>query len=215
MAGRTFGLGLTGGIGNGKSTVASFLADLGATVMDADAIARSITAAGGLAISQIRQAFGDEMITPEGALDRDQMRALAFSDPGARKRLEAIIHPLVGQETWRQADAAMAAGSRCLVFDVPLLVESAHWRARVDAVLVVDCTPPTQVARVMARSQLNEAAVQAIIAAQSPRLRRLQAADAVIFNDGLSVQALRAEVDTLAARFGLSLVVHPDPVPKA
>ncbi len=208
-------LGLTGGIGSGKSTVAAFLADLGAAVIDADAIARTVTAPGGLAIPLIRNTFGDEMITCEGALNRDRMRSLAFADASARKRLEAIIHPLVGQETWRQADAATAAGHRCLVFDVPLLVESAHWRARVDAVLVVDCTVPTQIQRVMARSQLDAFAVQAIITAQSPRLRRLQAADAVVFNDSMSLQVLRAEVDKLAARFGLSLAVNSDPLPQA
>ncbi len=214
MAG-VFRLGLTGGIGSGKSTVAAFLADLGAAVMDADVIARAVTAPGGLAIPLIRDAFGSDMITTDGALDRERMRSLAFADASARKRLEAIIHPLVGQETVRQADAAAAAGHRCLVFDVPLLVESAHWRAKVDAVLVVDCTVPTQIARVMARSQLDAAAVQAIIAAQSPRLRRLQAADAVVFNDNLSLQVLREEVDKLAPRFGLSLAVHPDPLPQA
>ncbi|MDR3371175.1 dephospho-CoA kinase [Rhodoferax sp.] len=212
---RTFRLGLTGGIGSGKSTVAGMLADLGAAVIDADAIARSVTAPDGLAIAPIRECFGDEVITPEGALDRARMRALVFSDPGARDRLEAIIHPLVGQENWRKADAAEAAGSRCLVFDVPLLVESKHWRARVDAVLVVDCPVPTQIARVMARSQLDEAAVQAIIVAQSPRNLRLQAADAVIFNDNMSLQALHAEVVTLATRFGLSLTIHPDPLLQA
>jgi len=210
MAG-AFRLGLTGGIGSGKSTVATFLADLGAAVMDADAIARSVTAPGGLAIAPIRAAFGNDMITAEGALDRDQMRARAFADARERKRLEAIIHPLVGQETARQADAAVAAGHRCLVFDVPLLVESSHWRTRVDAVLVVDCLPQTQIARVVARSQLDPAGVQTIINAQSPRLRRLQAADAVIFNEGLSLGVLRAEVATLATGFGLSLVhsTHP------
>lgn len=206
----TFRLGLTGGIGSGKSTVAGMLADLGAAVMDADAIARSVTEPGGLAVNPIRNSFGKEMITPEGALDRNRMRALAFSDPGAKARLEAIIHPLVGQETWRQASAAEAAGSRCLVFDVPLLVESEHWRERVDAVLVIDCPTQAQIARVMARSQLDEAAVKAIIAAQSPRLHRLQAADAVIFNDSISLQALRREVISLATRFGLSLAVQPD-----
>lgn len=206
-----FRLGLTGGIGSGKSTVAGFLADLGAAVIDADAIARAVTAPGGLAIPLIRNAFGDAMITPEGALDRDQMRTLAFSDPAARKRLEASIHPLVGQETGRQAAAAEAAGHRCLVFDVPLLVESAHWRSQVDAVLVVDCLPQTQLARVVARNQLDPAAVQAIIQAQSPRLRRLRAADAVIFNDALSLGGLRAEVAALAVGFGLSLaqLTHP------
>lgn len=206
-----FRLGLTGGIGSGKSTVAGFLAELGAAVIDADAIARAVTAPGGLAIPLIQDAFGNDMITPAGALDRERMRAAAFADAHQRKRLEAIIHPLVGQETWRQADAAVAAGHRCLVFDVPLLVESAHWRARVDAVLVVDCLPPTQVRRVMARSQLDASAVQAIIDAQSPRLRRLQAADAVIFNDGPSLEVLRADVAALATGFGLSLtqMTHP------
>ncbi|MBB1074908.1 dephospho-CoA kinase [Rhodoferax sp. 4810] len=214
MAG-VFRLGLTGGIGSGKSTVAAFLADLGAAVMDADAIARAVTAPGGLAIPLIRDAFGSDMITADGALNRERMRSLAFADASARKRLETIIHPLVGQETGRQADAATATGHRCLVFDVPLLVESAHWRAKVDAVLVVDCSAQTQVQRVMARSQLDAAAVQAIIAAQSPRLRRLQAADAVVFNDSISLLDLRAEVDRLATRFGLSLAVHPDPLPQA
>ena len=205
-------LGLTGGIGSGKSTVAAFLADLGAAVMDADAIARSTTAPGGLAIPLIRDTFGDAMITADGALNRDQMRRLAFTDAKARQRLEAIIHPLVGQETWRQAHAATAAGHRCLVFDVPLLVESAHWRAKVDTVVVVDCTEQTQIRRVIARSQLDAAAVQAIIAVQSPRLRRLQAADAVIFNDNLGLQDLREEVAALAARFGLSSWANPDPM---
>lgn len=210
-----FRLGLTGGIGSGKSTVAGFLADLGAAVMDADAIARSVTASGGLAIPPIRYAFGDEMITADGAMNRDRMRSLAFTDASARKRLEAIIHPLVDQETWRQADAAAAAGHLCLVFDVPLLVESTHWRAKVEAVLVVDCTVPTQIQRVMTRSQLDETAVQAIITAQSPRLHRLRAADVVVFNDSISLQVLRAEVGTLAARFGLSLAAYSDRLPQA
>jgi dephospho-CoA kinase len=210
-----FRLGLTGGIGSGKSTVACMLADLGASVIDADAIARLVTAPGGLAITPIRESFGNELITTEGALDRNRMRALVFSDPGAKARLEAIIHPLVGQETWRQADIAEAAGSRCLVFDVPLLVESTHWRTRVDAVLVVDCPVPTQIARVMARSLLDDTTVKAIIAAQSPRLRRLQAADAIIFNDNSPLQALREEVISLATRFGLSLVIQPAPQLKA
>jgi dephospho-CoA kinase len=198
-------LGLTGGIGSGKSTVAGFLADLGAAVVDADAIARSVTAAGGAAIAPIRATFGNNMVTPDGALDRQQMRSLAFADASARQRLEAIIHPLVGLETRRQAETAVAAGCRCLVFDVPLLVESAHWRSRVDQVLVVDCSESTQISRVMARNQLDPAAVQAIIAAQAPRLRRLQAADAVVFNDGVSLAVLRLEIGALAAGFGLSL----------
>jgi len=200
-----FRLGLTGGIGSGKSTVAGILVELGAAVIDADAIAHAVTATGGPAIEAIRATFGNNMITPEGALDRQKMRALAFSHPHARQQLEAIVHPLVGAETRRQSDAAIVAGQRCLVFDVPLLVESSRWRSQVDAVLVVDCTEATQISRVMARSQLDAAAVQAIINTQAPRARRLQAADAVIFNDGIPLHVLRSKVAALATTFGLSL----------
>jgi dephospho-CoA kinase len=196
---------LTGGIGSGKSTVAALLARLGAAVIDADAIARQLTAPGGRAMPAIAQQFGPDFVTPEGALNRDRMRALAFTDPGAKKNLEAIIHPLVAEETARQTGAAEQAGHPCLVFDVPLLVESARWRQKVDHVLVVDCLPETQITRVMARNGLTRAAVEAIIAAQSQRLRRLQAADSVIFNDGLTLQGLSTEVAMLAPRFKLSL----------
>ena len=127
-----FKLGLTGGIGSGKSTVAAMLAELGAAVMDADAISRAVTAPGGAAIEAIRQAFGAAFITPEGALDRSRMRSLAYTDASARQRLEAIIHPLVNQEIWQQARRAEAAACPCLVFDVPLLIESTRWRGQVD-----------------------------------------------------------------------------------
>lgn len=203
--GPPFHVGLTGGIGSGKSTVAALLARLGAAVIDADAIARQLTAPGGRAMPAIAQQFGPDFVTPEGALNRDRMRALAFTDPGAKKNLEAIIHPLVAEETTRQTGAAEQAGHPCLVFDVPLLVESARWRQKVDHVLVVDCLPETQITRVMARNGLTRAAVEAIIAAQSQRLRRLQAADSVIFNDGLTLQGLSTEVAMLAPRFKLSL----------
>ena len=184
--------------------MAALLAQAGAAIIDADAIARQVTAPDGLAMSAIAQQFGPEFVTAQGALDRDRMRALAFSDPGAKLRLEAIVHPLVAEETARQGDAARAAGHPCLVFDVPLLVESARWRQKVDHVLVVDCLAETQINRVMARNGLTHAAVEAIIAAQSSRLRRLQAADSVIFNDGLTLQGLSAEVAALASRFKLS-----------
>ncbi len=203
--GPPFHVGLTGGIGSGKSTVAALLARLGAAVIDADAIARQLTAPDGLAMPAIAQQFGPDFVTPKGALNRDRMRALAFTDPGAKKNLEAIIHPLVAEETARQTGAAEQAGHPCLVFDVPLLVESARWRQKVDHVLVVDCLPETQITRVMARNGLTRAAVEAIIAAQSQRLRRLQAADSVIFNDGLTLQGLSTEVAMLAPRFKLSL----------
>ena len=196
-------LGLTGGIGSGKSTVAQILADLGAAIIDADAIARSVALPGGAAIGAIATEFGSDFITPQGALDRDRMRELAFADASAKRRLEAIVHPLVGQETRRQADAAMHAGYRCIVFDIPLLVESGRWRQSLDWVLVLDCAAETQIKRVMARSRLSRSAVEQIIAAQSPRLQRLAAADMVIANDGLPLEKLRAQVLQIAARFGL------------
>lgn len=200
-----FHVGLTGGIGSGKSTVAALLAGHGAFVIDADAIARQLTAPGGSAIEAIAEQFGAHFITAQGAMDRDRMRALAFTDVNAKQQLEAIIHPMVGEETWHQARAAQAAGHACLIFDVPLLVESATWRRKVDHVLVVDCLTETQIARVMARNAMKRPAVEAILVNQSKRLRRLKAADSVIFNDGLSLEALSLEVAALAPRFKLSL----------
>lgn len=196
-------LGLTGGIGSGKSTVSNMLAGHGAAVIDADAISRELTATGGQAIPAILQAFGAEFISAEGALDRHRMRALAFSAPSARRRLEQIIHPLVGLETRRRAQAAVDTGSRCVVFDIPLLVESSHWRPQLDAVLVLDCSTQTQVERVMQRNGLPKAEVEAIVAQQASRRQRLLAADHVICNDGLSLSELDRLVRQLAPRFGL------------
>ncbi len=196
-------LGLTGGIGSGKSTVAGMLAERGAAIIDADAISRQTTATGGHAIDAIRQAFGPAFITPEGALDRDSMRALAFSDPTARRRLEQIVHPLVGLETRRQAEAAITSGYHCIVFDIPLLVESAHWRAQLDQVLVLDCRPETQIERVMRRNRLSRDEVERILAQQVSRRLRLQAADHVICNEGLDLSELARLVGLLARRFGL------------
>jgi dephospho-CoA kinase len=201
---QTFRLGLTGGIGSGKSTVAALWGKLGAAVMDADAIARAVTAPGGSAIAAIRSTFGEDFITPEGALNRDRMRALAYAQPHAKSQLEAIIHPLVGKETDRLAAQAQANGYRCLVFDIPLLVESTRWRSKLTRVLVVDCSAATQIARVMVRSGLDRPAVEAIMATQASRERRLAAADAVIFNDGISLQSLDRQVCDLAAGLGLS-----------
>ena len=196
-------LGLTGGIGSGKSTVAQMLGDLGAAIIDADAIARSVTQPGGGAVGPIATEFGSAFITPEGALDRERMREFAFADAGAKRRLEAIIHPLVGRETQRQVNTAMQQGRRCIVFDIPLLVESGRWRQNLDWVLVLDCSTATQIERVMARSSLSRAAVEQIITAQAPRLQRLAAADMVIANDGLPLALLHAQVGQIAARFGL------------
>jgi len=196
-------IGLTGGIGSGKSTVLAMLQALGAAAIDADAISRSATAPGGAAIPRIREVFGPDFVAADGGLDRARMRERAYAHPEARRELEQIIHPIVGQEVARQVDAALAAGARCIVFDIPLLVESGRWRQQVDRVLVVDCTPETQVARVTARSGLAPEEVRAIIAAQAPRPVRLAAADLVICNEGLTLEALQNEVEQAARSFGL------------
>lgn len=192
-----FRLGLTGGIGSGKSTVGAMLANAGAALVDADAISRSVTAPGGSAIEAINQAFGSEFIDAAGALNRERMRALVFSDVTAKKRLENIIHPLVSLATQAQAKAAAEAGYKVLVFDVPLLVESGRWRSQLDGVLVVDCEIATQVERVMTRNGLSPEAVHAIIQAQATRAQRLAAADWVIFNDELSLDDLHAEAQQI------------------
>jgi len=200
---RPIKLGVTGGIGSGKSTFAAMLQDCGAALIDADAIARSVTASAGAAIAAIREAFGDDFIDDQGALDRARMRALVFTDAGAKARLEAIVHPLVGSAIAQAGATAAAAGKRLIVFDIPLLTESAHWPRQLDAVLVVDCREDTQVARVRARSGLEEEAVRAIMATQSSRAVRRAAADFVVYNDGLSLTDLQAEARRVAAMFGL------------
>jgi dephospho-CoA kinase len=196
-------IGLTGGIGSGKSTVASMLAALGATLVDADAIARQLTAAGGAAVDDIASEFGAAVIGADGAMDRDKMRQLAFSDPAARQRLEAIIHPLVSQQTLKQAAQAQQAGSPCIIFDIPLLVESGRWRQQLDRVLVVDCSESTQIDRVVARNGWAPQAVEKIMAGQASRAQRLAAADICIYNDGLRLETLALLVRQLAVRFGL------------
>ena len=190
-------IGLTGGIGSGKSTVAQMLVARGAYLIDADAIARSLTLPGGAAIDAIAQTFGSAYITPEGALDRDRMRQHVFANPNAKQQLEAIIHPLVSLEAQRQAQVGVAHGAKALIYDIPLLVESGRWRAQLDAVWVVDCPVQTQIQRVMARNQLPRETVQSIIAAQATRAQRLAAADAVIVNEGISLQALQNQVNAL------------------
>ncbi|WP_157263499.1 dephospho-CoA kinase [Azohydromonas aeria] len=187
-------IGLTGGIGSGKSTVAALLAGLGAVVIDTDAISRALTAPGGAALPAIAALFGSQAIGADGALDRAWMRQRVFADAAARQQLEGILHPMIQAETQRRSDAAGAAPR---VFDVPLLAESLHWRARVQRVLVVDCSEDTQVRRVMQRSQWSEDTVRRVIAQQAPRARRRAIADAVLFNEGLSLEGLGAEVETL------------------
>jgi dephospho-CoA kinase len=189
-------IGLTGGIGSGKSTVGTMLAALGASLIDTDLIARQLTLPGGAAIAVIRDDFGADFIAGDGSLDRERMRAAAFGDAEARTRLEAILHPLIGVEVARQADATSATVP-AIVFDVPLLVESSRWRARVDRVWVVDCDESIQIARVAARPGWSESAARAVIAQQASRHRRRAVADAVIDNGSRSLVDLGAEVRQL------------------
>lgn len=201
---RIWRIGLTGGIGSGKSTVAAMLAARGAAVIDADAIARGVTAPGGRAMAAIVQTFGPQMVDAHGAMDRQAMRALVLQNPQAKQQLEAIIHPLVAQITAEQAQAALDHGRQVLVFDVPLLVESGErWRKQVDRVIVVDCDAQTQKERVMARSGLASEEIDRIMALQASRAQRLACADVVICNQGLDLTELQSEVDRLAAHFGL------------
>ena len=188
-------VGLSGGIGSGKSTVARRFAALGALVVDTDALAHALTAPGGDAIPAIATAFGADMIGPDGAMDRAKMRTLVFSQPVERQRLEAILHPLIGAAT--RAQASRAGAGQAVVFDVPLLTESGTWRARVDRVVIVDCSVATQVARVMQRSGWTADAVERTIAQQASRAQRRAIADAVIVNEGLSLAQLEAEADAL------------------
>ena len=189
-------IGLTGGIGSGKSTVAQLLVGCGAQLVDTDAIARTLTQPGGGAMAAIAATFGPQAVAADGSLDRAQMRTRAFAEPDAKRRLEAILHPMIGAEARRQAGAAQG---RTVVFDVPLLAESSHWRARVQRVLVVDCSAETQLARVVARPGWSAEAAHRVIGQQASRHQRRAIADAVIFNDGISLVALESEVHALWA----------------
>ncbi len=204
MSRRPVRVGLTGGIGSGKSTLASLLAQAGAAVLDADAISRSLTLPGGRAIPGILAEFGEQLINPQGAMDREAMRALVFSNPQSKRQLEAILHPLIGQILQEETSAALSAGHLCLVYDVPLLVESGErWRRQVDWVCVVDCEVETQIQRVMARSQLSRPELERIISQQATRQLRLASSDMVIFNEGIDLAQLKHLAHEMMARFGL------------
>jgi len=190
-------IGLTGGIGSGKSTVAAMLVRRGATLIDTDLIARQLTLPGGAGLPAIEQAFGKTILATDGGLDRAALRERVFRDAGAKRRLEAILHPLIGAEAARQAGGT----SGPVVFDVPLLAESAHWRDRVDRVLVVDCREETQRQRVAARPGWTEDTANAVIRQQAPRAQRRACADAVIYNESLGLAALEHEVGSLCDRW--------------
>lgn len=197
-------IGLTGGIGSGKSTFGQLLASLGAALIDADQIARSVTGPDGVAIDAIRQTFGPDYVDAAGALDRARMRTLAFSDADARLRLESIVHPLVTQHSAEQALQALHDGKQLIVHDIPLLVESGRWARQLDAVVVIDCPPETQIERVVQRSGLAREAVQAILSHQASRAVRRGAADAVVHNGPLcTLTQLQAQAVQLGRLFGL------------
>lgn len=190
-------VGLTGGIGSGKSTVANFFVDAGVVLVDTDAIAHELTAARGAAMPLLRQAFGEQIVGPDGALDRAAMRRLVFADAAARTRLEAILHPMISE----LADArCRAAPSTYVILAVPLLVESGRFVERCHRILVVDCPESLQIERVMARSGLAAAEVVAILAAQASREDRLAIADDVLINDG-ELALLRAQVAALNQKY--------------
>jgi dephospho-CoA kinase len=186
----SFVVGLTGGIGSGKSAAAAEFERLGATVVDTDAIAHELTEAGAAAIPEIQRLFGPEVIGASGAMDRGKMRSRVFADPAAKKALEALLHPLIREESQRRISAAQGP---YVVHVVPLLIESPDYRSRVDRVLVIDTPVEMQLERVRLRSALSEAEVRAILAAQTTRAQRLAAADDVIENRG-TIDALRKQV---------------------
>jgi len=192
-----FVVGLTGGIGSGKSAAAEEFARLGATLVDTDAIAHELTAPGGAAIPAIRRLFGDAYVDSTGAMDRDKVRTLAFADRDAKRKLEALLHPMIRDESQKRIEAATGP---YVVYVVPLLVESGDYRGRVQRVLVIDCPEHVQIERVRQRSGLEEEQVRKIIAAQAPREARLAAADDVIDNS-TDLDALRQAVRRLHARY--------------
>ena len=195
-----FSVGLTGGVGSGKSTIGGMLSRRGAGIVDADAIAHELTQPGGAAIDALRTAFGEAAIAGDGSLDRTWMRARAFADTSTRARLEAILHPLIRATSNRRAEELSTDGCPYVVFVIPLLVESGDTRGRFDRILVVDCSEATQIARVCLRPGIDTNVARAILAAQATRARRLEAADDVLFNEA-PMEQIEARVDRLHQRY--------------
>ncbi len=178
-----FGVGLTGGVGSGKSTIATMLSERGAAIVDADTIAHQLTSTGGAAIGALRESFGAEVIASDGSLDRSSMRARVFSDQAARTQLESLLHPMIRNAMLECAAGLLERGSPYVVFVVPLWVETGGWRGNVDRVLLIDCSEATQLARVRARAGIDETMARKIVATQATRQQRLAAANDVLVNE--------------------------------
>ncbi len=192
-----FCVGLTGGIGCGKSRAAEMFAELGADIIDSDVISHELTGPGGGAMTAVEQAFGRDYVRADGSLDRERMRSLVFSEPDARGKLEAILHPLIRAETVHRTQASTAP---YVILVVPLLLETGAYRELLDRILVVDCDESQQIARAMARSRLTEDEVRRIMSAQLPRDERLRQAQDVLFNDA-DIKTLRTKVEALHRQY--------------
>lgn len=194
-------IGVTGGIGSGKSTVAKIAAEQGAILIDADAISRATTQPNGKGMPAIQALFGESVVASDGRLNREAMRQIMINDVSAKAQLESILHPLIGEQIDLELAKAQEKSASLVILDIPLLVEAAsRWRSRLHAVWLVDCLPQTQIARVKARSGWPVEQIEAVIAAQASRLHKLAAADVVIYNEALSLQSLKHEVLDLLGR---------------
>ena len=188
-------IGLTGGIGSGKSTFGAMLAARGFALIDADAVSRELTCVGGLAIAKLREAFGDSSIALDGSMDRNKMRTLVFSQPEAKALLETILHPLIRASIAEKLTAIKDKGEPLAILDIPLLVESSQWQGQLDGIIVVDCSEGRQLSRVMARNGWTQEQTKAVMAAQASRQERLAAANWVIDNDSDDLSALQKQAD--------------------
>lgn len=196
-------IGVTGGIACGKSTVAGYLVKLGGGLVDADFTYYNITKPGSSALEKLSMAFGPRIVRADGGLDREYLRTLVFSDPKQRKRLEDVTHPLIREEMNRSATELTKCGAAFLIYDIPLLAESAHWRGALDSVLVVDCPQEFQIGRILARNAWPLETIKKVVAAQATRESRLKCADYVLFNHDVSFHTLGESVGEFALKFGL------------
>lgn len=203
---RRFSIGLTGGIGSGKTTIANMFAGYGAAIVDTDLIAHELTCPQGLAMPAILSRFGPQFVNPDGSMNRQRMREHVFSNPDARHQLEQILHPLIRQQT---EQAAQTTPGLYLIFVVPLLTESGNWWQKADRILVIDCEEQTQIQRVMQRNHLSQQQVMDIMHAQATRQQRAEIADDIIFNDG-DLHLIRQHVFELHRKYLQLAGIPPD-----